>query len=76
MGWWRQDKDGNSFVEDSEMIWGDGPADTVGDAIEAVIAEFIADVGRRPTRDEIHAGINFCLGGLDDYWDRDLAQWK
>ena len=25
MGWWSQDKDGYSFVEESEMVWGDGP---------------------------------------------------
>jgi hypothetical protein len=76
MGWWAQDKDGYSFVEDSQMVWGDGPADTVGDAIDAIVSEFLEEVGRRPSRDEIHAGIDFCLRAVDEYWDVDTGDWK
>lgn len=58
------------------MLWGDGPADAVGEAVDTIIADFIEGVGRQPNRNEIHAGIDFCLRAKDEYWDVDLSEWR
>jgi hypothetical protein len=76
VGWWSQDKNGFSFAEDSDMIWGDGPADTIGEAIDSIVAEFVEDTGRRPTRDEIHAGLDFSLRAVEGYWDVEARTWN
>jgi hypothetical protein len=74
MGWWNQDKDGHSFAEGSDLIWGDEPADAMGSALDSILNDFVRDVGRRPTRAEVHAGLDFSLRGLgyldDDSGDR------
>lgn len=66
MGWWSQDRTGRSFATESEMVWGDGPADTLADACAAILGEFQEAVGRRPTNAEIRAGLEFHLRGLPD----------
>ena len=67
MGWWEQDREGHSFVETPDkLLWGDGPADIVGDALDAIIAEFANDLERRPTKAEIRAGLVFFLGPRED----------
>lgn len=66
MGWWSTDKQGNSFAKDAdapEMVWGDAPADTMGDALNEIIKEFMSDWGRPPTMDELHAGLEFSARG-------------
>lgn len=50
--------------------------DEIGEAIDAVIADFIEGVGRQPSRNEIHAGIDFCLRAMDEYWDVETNQWR
>lgn len=70
MGWWSTDKHGNSFAKDAdapEMVWGDAPADTMGDALNEIIKEFVSDWGRLPTMAELHAGLEFSArGALED----------
>jgi hypothetical protein len=64
MGWWTQNEKGQSFqhAEGDAMFWGDGPADAMDNALEQINAEFERDKGRKPTRDELHAGLEFSLG--------------
>lgn len=59
MGWWSHGKDGNSFSEDSEMVWGDSVADIVDNAIMHVVAEFKHTWDRPPTLAELEAGFKF-----------------
>lgn len=67
MGWWRQDEKGHSFapVDPPDMWWGDGPADVMDSAIAAIAEDFQRDQGRRPTKAEVRAGLEFSLGGTE-----------
>ena len=61
MGYWdSKDNEGN------EVTWGDGVADLMGDAIDAIIAEFTEDVGRAPTRAELRNGLDFTIGAMEE----------
>ena len=64
MGWWEQDEEGHSFAVGSGMMWGDGPADVMGDAIHQVRLMFRDEGGREPTIGELRAGLEFSLRGL------------
>lgn len=68
MGYWETNREGVSFAasEGPQMIWGDAPADVMGDAVDAIVQTFTADVGRPPTKDEIRAGLEFNLGPRTD----------
>jgi hypothetical protein len=66
MGWWEQDEEGNSFALGSGLMWGDGPADIMGDAIDRIVDEFMEAAGRRPTVTELKAGLLFTLGGYEE----------
>ena len=59
MGYWKQGEDGHSFALDSDLIWGDQPADIMGVALEEIIAVFQRDRGRPPTQAELDAGLLF-----------------
>ena len=59
MGYWSQGKDGHSFALDSELVWGDSPADIMGAALKEIIAVFQQDRGRPPTQAELDAGLLF-----------------
>ena len=59
MGWWKQDDEGHSFAMESELRWGDGPADVMGPAIDEIIRHFEAKYDRKPTMDELKAGVMF-----------------
>lgn len=59
MGYWKQGEDGHSFAMDSELIWGDQPADIMGNALEEIIAVFQRDWDRLPTQAELNAGLLF-----------------
>lgn len=63
MGWWTQNEHGHSFAhaEGEEMVWGDGPADLMDNALGKIVAEFERDQGRRPTPAELRAGLEFSL---------------
>jgi hypothetical protein len=67
MGWWRAGKDGSSLHrEETGLVWGDGPADIMDDAIDKIVAEFQRDYGRKPSRDELTAGLLFSLGAYEE----------
>ena len=59
MGWWKQDDEGNSFAMESDLIWGDGPADVLDPALESIFAQFQEARGRKPTEAELKAGLMF-----------------
>ena len=59
MGYWKQGEDGHSFALDSELIWGDQPADIMGAAIKEIISVFQRDRERLPTQAELNAGLLF-----------------
>lgn len=66
MGWWTQDEEGHSFADakgEGEMVWGDGPADALDNAIAEIVKEFETTYGRKPTKAEMRAGLEFSLGG-------------
>ncbi len=68
MGWWETSPSGASFTRNDgpEMLWGDGPADILDDAIDAIVKEFERSLERRPTRAEIEAGLRFSLSIYKD----------
>src|SRR4051812_2636262 len=69
MGYWATDPEGHSFVTkgaDVKMIWGDAPADVMDEALAKIVKIFQEDVGRKPTMEELIAGVRFAGGGLDD----------
>lgn len=61
MGWWDTNKKGESFAKEphAEMVWGDAPADILDDAILKIVKVFEENVGRKPTVDELVAGVLF-----------------
>jgi hypothetical protein len=59
MGYWNQGADGHSFALDSELVWGDAPADIMGAALEEIIKAFQRDRDRLPTQAELNAGLLF-----------------
>lgn len=61
MGWWTQNEEGESFGEGAG-VWGDGPADILGEAVAAIEAEFVRVWDRSPTLQELEAGVKFTLG--------------
>ena len=67
MGYWRQGEDGSSLHrEETGLVWGDAPADIVDLAIGEIIIAFERDMGRKPLKAEIEAGIKFSLGIYND----------
>ena len=74
MGWWRAGKDGSSLhLEETGLVWGDSVADIMDDAIDRIVQEFSAEGGRRPTEEELKAGLLFSLGGYEEPSLRELA---
>lgn len=61
MGYWHSNEEGHSFT--GELTWGDAPADVLDDAVDEIIKIFERDVGRKPTKTELIAGMKFSLGG-------------
>lgn len=66
MGYWAANPQGGLDLAGTgtERIWGDDPADILGDAFAAVARVFLRDVGRKPTEAELLAGAQFAIGGL------------
>jgi hypothetical protein len=71
MGYWNSTADGQSLQpNDTGIIWGDEPADIIGDALDEIAAVFMREWGREPTEAEWMAGLKFSLGG------RQLGQYN
>jgi hypothetical protein len=68
MGWWTQNEQGHSFATaaGAEMVWGDSVADILDGAIAEIADEFEQQYNRRPTKDEVRAGLEFSLGGKEE----------
>jgi hypothetical protein len=70
MGWWSQNEEGHSFAnratDGPEMLWGDGVADIIDNALADISAEFQRDCNRKPTEGEITSGLLFSLRGAID----------
>lgn len=74
MGYWRMKGEQSILFEDvpeQEITgaWGDRPADTIGFAVDAIIAQFEEDLGRKPTKQEIRNGLMFTLNAMDELED-------
>lgn len=71
MGYWSTCEHGHSFCESDEdqpeMIWGDEPADLMGDALAEIFKAFQRDVGRMPTIEEVIGGVKFSWGTTVKY---------
>ena len=65
MGWWTAGEGGESLLNpgSTELAWGDTPADIMDEAVDKIIAAFEDYLERNPTKTEIRAGLEFCLGG-------------
>lgn len=65
MGWWTTNRAGDSFVAEpgQDMVWGDGPADVMDGALVRIVAEFERAWGRKPTGEELIAGLRFGMPG-------------
>ena len=63
MGWWSTNTKGESFTANNgvKMLWGDGPADLMDDAVARIIREFQSNFDRKPTHDEMVAGLLFSI---------------
>lgn len=59
MGWWEASDDGASLVPNGQLVWGDGPADILSDALDAIDKEFEQAWGRKPTLAEVQSGLLF-----------------
>lgn len=67
MGYWHTDAEGHSLLpEPTGMVWGDTPADVMGNAIDEVVDAFQRDLGRPPTKAELEAGFKFSLAVYED----------
>lgn len=67
MGWWGTTREGVSFTTDEQgYVWGDGPADTLDDALHKIVEEFERSWGRKPRLGELRAGLEFSLLSGDD----------
>jgi hypothetical protein len=52
------------YWESNDGLWGDPPADVMGDALQEVVVSFLRDVRRLPTKQEIRDGLEFTLRGM------------
>lgn len=61
MGFWK-----SALPNATEGIWGDSLADIMDDTIATLVDEFVAQVGRKPSKAELIAGLEFSLGAYDE----------
>lgn len=65
MGWWDANPRGGLALGDTGIVWGDGPADILDNAIDAINREFKEAWGRSVTLDELKAGFSFSTSILE-----------
>jgi len=65
MGYWKSEPHPMASAEHLEDgwtgDWGDQPADVLDDAIARIVEIFESDLGRKPTKAELRAGLEFSL---------------
>jgi hypothetical protein len=61
MGYWK-----SALPDTSEGFWGDAPADQMDNAIAAIVEDFKDIFGRKPTKAELRAGLEFSLGAYEE----------
>jgi hypothetical protein len=72
MGWWKAHPVNASLAElqpgfeDTEHLWGDGPADIMDTAIEEIREQFRLSIGREPMLSELLAGVRFSSSIIDE----------
>lgn len=67
MGYWNADPENATLSPvPAETVWGDLPADVFDEAIRQIVVAFQHDVGRKPTKAELRAGLEFSLGVYKD----------
>jgi hypothetical protein len=66
MGWWNADGNGGIAPQRTEAYWGDEPADSMDNAIHEIAGKFQSAWGRKPTKQELRAGLEFALGSYDE----------
>ena len=74
VGWWIADAAElrNAGAEDAKTqpMWGDLPADTFGEAVDEIVAQFQESLGRKPTKAELREGLEFTLSAYQEDMDR------
>lgn len=78
MGWWMMDLDGieTSSGKKASLVMGDGPADTMGAALQEIIDEYKAAWERPPTVDELRECFEFVLGGVKEELEPEVKRPK
>ena len=63
MGWWQITPTGaNEGTKATGLVWGDGPADVMDDALDTIVDKFLDEWGREPSMEELKAGLRFSRG--------------
>jgi hypothetical protein len=71
MGYWKMkgsfsDLFGHAEPEEITGIWGDSPADIMGNAVDKIIETFQEELGRMPTRTELKNGLLFTIQAMEE----------
>jgi hypothetical protein len=76
MGWWQiasptggidwSQPSIRDVAKPEPMYGGDGPADSMGIAVDEIISQFEETFERKPYRAEIRATLDFVLGGYEE----------
>lgn len=62
MGWWHiKENEPGVHTEKTDLTIGDGPADIMDKAIEAIVKNYKENIGRSPYKVELDALLAFCL---------------
>jgi hypothetical protein len=75
MGYWKMNNDKALILitdkqEEATGVWGDYPADIVGDVVDKLVEVFVEEVGRKPSKAELVSGLMFTLNVRDDLEDK------
>lgn len=59
MGWW-------SIADSKTLFWGDRPADIMDNALDGIVENFEAALGRKPKKTELLYGLRTSWGSIFD----------
>lgn len=67
MGWWYQTMEQQGvFAPNGDLAWGDEPADILTGAVQRIADAFVKKWNRRPTKDELRAGLEFEINAYSE----------